>query len=515
MTADFWAAAVEGLAVVLFGSLLLEALLIPRPRLKDRPLAAWAMHGGICLLTYDLELILFQRAGFGVLMALSTLLLLVVVSRVKMRLLREPFLFQDFEYFTDLLRHPRLYLPFFGIWNAVAGLGAFIVAVYLGMAAEPNLVERGGWANYLAALVVLGGVGWGLLCIARRSPPLNLSFNPAEDLHALGFLAYLGCYGLAERKPIPPIDNGLFSSDPKSVPSSDLPHLVVVQSESFFDARRLYPAIKPEVLAEFDQIRAASLKHGLLSVPAWGANTVRSEFAFLSGLTAQAMGVHRFNPYRKLARTGVATLASYLKGLGYRTVGIHPYWLSFYDRDKIYPRMGFDSLIGLEAFSQEDRFGPYVGDVAVGRKVRELLEEATTPLFIFIITMENHGPLHWESVSPADEAQLYHNPPPKGYEDLTVYLRHLLNADRLSRDLQKSLQESPRKGVYCWYGDHVPILENIYADQGFDDGRTDYFIWRQGGEHTEQPASELSVEQLPAALLAAMGLGRVPGGPSL
>lgn len=299
------------------------------------------------------------------------------------------------------------------------------------------------------------------------------------------------------------------------MPFSDLPHLVVVQSESFFDARRLYPAIKPEVLAGFDQIRRASLKHGLLRVPAWGANTVRSEFAFLSGLTAQAMGVHRFNPYRKLARTGVATLAAYLQGLGYRTMGIHPYWLSFYDRDRIFPRMGFDTLIGVEAFSQEDRFGPYVGDVAVGRKVRALLEEATTPLFIFVITMENHGPLHWESVSSEDEARLYRSPPPKGYEDLTVYLRHLLNADRLSGDIQRSLQESPRKGVYCWYGDHVPILKNSYADQGFVDGRTDYFIWRQGGEHTEQAAAELSVEQLSAALLAAMGLTRVSAGLSL
>lgn len=60
------------------------------------------------------------------------------------------------------------------------------------MAAESNLIERGGWSNYLAALVVLGGAGWGLLRIARRSSPLSVSFDPVEDLHALGFLAYLG-----------------------------------------------------------------------------------------------------------------------------------------------------------------------------------------------------------------------------------------------------------------------------------------------------------------------------------
>ena len=506
MAADFCLAVAGGLALVLAGSLVVEAALLPRPRLKGRPATAWAVHGGVCLLAYGLELILFQRAFFGALMALSSLLLLVVVSNDKSKLLREPFLFQDFDYFTDLLRHPRLYLPFFGVWKALGGLAAFVLAVVAGVAMEPSLVGRGGWGPTLAALALLGGAGGGLLAFAAHRPAPCLSFDPDADLQALGYLGFLWSYGLAERAPIPRFGNSPFSSRESAVPPPARPDLVVVQSESFFDARRLCPDIAPEVTAAFDRLRNTSQRHGLLTVPAWGANTVRTEFAFLSGLGPQAMGVHRFNPYRKLAGLGIPSLASYLKGLGYRTVCVHPYWPGFYGRDRLYPKLGFDEFVGIDGFSKSDHCGPYVGDVAVGRKVRELLQNTVVPLFVFAITMENHGPLHWESASPADEARLYQTPPPKGFNDLTVYLRHLLNAGRMLADIQSALAESPREGWLCWYGDHVPILAQVYVELGFADGRTDYFIWRRGGGQAGQPRSDLRVEELSVALLAAMGL---------
>jgi len=508
MAAEFWTPFAAGLGLVLLGSLLLEALLIPRPRLQGRPAAAWAAHGGLCLLAYALELVLFQRAFFGAVAALSTLLLLVVVSNVKAKMLREPFLFQDFEYFTDLVRHPRLYLPFFGVGKALAGLAAFALAVYVGMAAEPSLAERGGWGPALAGLALLAAAGTGLLGFAARRPKPGLSFDPSADLQALGFLGYLWEYGLAERGPIPGAGNSPFATQAQGEPAAR-PDCVVVQSESFFDARRLCPDIAPGVTAAFDRIRQTALWQGLLAVPAWGANTVRTEFAFLSGLSPQDLGVHRFNPYRTLAGQGIPTLASYLKARGYRTVCVHPYWPSFYRRDRVYPEMGFDEFVGIDAFSNDDYCGPYVGDASVGRAVRKLLAEAAGPLFVFAITMENHGPLHWESVASGDAARLYARPPPKGFDGLSVYLRHLENAGRMLAEIQTALEESPRAGWLCWYGDHVPIMPEVYAEQGFGDGRTDYFIWHSGGGGQGQ-ALDLRAEELPVLLLAGMNHKPLP-----
>ena len=107
-------------------SVLIERLLTPRPMLK-RPAATWMLHVGMWLLAFAFELSLFQRPWFAAAFVLAFLLFVVLVSNAKFSSLREPFIFSDFEYFIDALRHPRLYIPFLGWWRAALALAGFIV----------------------------------------------------------------------------------------------------------------------------------------------------------------------------------------------------------------------------------------------------------------------------------------------------------------------------------------------------------------------------------------------------
>lgn len=66
---------------------------------------------------------LFQRPWFGMANLLGLMLLLTIINNTKFAMLREPFFYPDFEYFTDAIKHPRLYLPFFGVRNAFMGEG--------------------------------------------------------------------------------------------------------------------------------------------------------------------------------------------------------------------------------------------------------------------------------------------------------------------------------------------------------------------------------------------------------
>lgn len=293
---------------------------------------------------------------------------------------------------------------------------------------------------------------------------------------------------------------------PACRPEGELPHLVAVQSESFFDPRPLFAGIRPEVLAEFDRLSDNAVTHGKLKVPAWGANTVRSEFAFLTGIDEDRLGVHRFNPYRAIAAgCDVPSLASYLKRLGYRTVCIHPYPASFYQRDRVYPRLGFDEFLDVRAFDDTMRCGPYIGDAAVADKVAALLREATAPVFVFVITMENHGPLHLERVAPADVEALYSIPPPDGCDDLTIYLRHLRNADQMIAKLRQTLELCERPASLCWYGDHVPIMPSVYETLGAPNGKVEFIIWNNQNP-VRSRAVDLSAHDLPMAWLRGAGL---------
>jgi len=492
------AAALAGLAL----SVVIERLMTPRLPMA-RPLAAWALHGGSWLSAYATLTLVLGRPWFAAAAVSAFLLMLVLVNNAKFKALREPFVFQDYEYFTDAIRHPRLYIPFLGWGKFLAATAGFVLAVAVGLWMEEAPVQRLAWSGQLGGIAVVFG-GGALLLLAGSWKRLPVSFEPVRDVRALGLLASLWRYAQEEGTPLAVASPFDFLT-PKR-PEGDLPHLVAVQSESFFDPRPLFAGIRPEVLAEFDRLRSDAVAHGKLKVPAWGANTVRTEFAFLTGIGEDKLGVHRFNPYRAIAAGGdVPSLASYLKGLGYRTVCIHPYPASFYQRDRVYPRLGFDEFLDVRAFDDTMRFGPYIGDAAVADKVAALLREATGPVFVFVITMENHGPLHLERVAPADVEALYSTPSPVGCDDLTIYLRHLRNADQMIAKLRQTLERCERPATLCWFGDHVPIMPSVYETFGAPNGEVEYVIW--SNQNPARPrAVDLVANDLPMAWLRGVGL---------
>lgn len=484
----------------------LERLLRPAVRLGGRPPAAWCLHLGVWTLLFSALLLFTWRPGFAAGVALALCLLLVLVNNAKFHALQEPFLFSDFGLFSQALRHPRLYLPFLGMGPAVAAAGAIALALYLGLTLEPPLSAALGIAGVLAAAASGLGTAAVLLGVGSRlaRPP---SLDPRRDLVELGLAASLWLYWRIERLDRQP------SAPPSTLPhrlrprpNRRLPDIVAVQNESFCDARRLWQGVRPGLLPNLDRARDTAVSHGRLEVPAWGANTMRTEFGFLSGIAPDRLGVHRFNPYRHFARQPIPSLAALLRSIGYYTVCIHPHPVSFFARDKVYPQLGFDRFIDLQHFDRRETCGPYVCDAAVTRMIRRVLAEASGPVFVFAITMENHGPLHLERVAPGDHQALYRQAPPTGFDDLTVYLRHLVNADRMLGDLLDTLAERTDPGLLCWFGDHVPSMPLVYSATGHEDGRTDYLVWQPQQAGSLQ--RDLAVHQLAAEVLAAAGLIR-------
>ncbi|MDH2050034.1 LTA synthase family protein [Achromobacter marplatensis] len=529
MIEAFWIPLLPPYLIGLALSFVVEALLTPRPVAPwRRPVAAVTVHLGVWTLAFALELALFRRPYFGIVNVLAVQLLLVLVNNAKYHALREPFVYPDFEYFLDALRHPRLYLPFFGIGRAFAAGGGYGVALAAGLMLEDSVTAGAGvWlvsfaelpqehmfdptapaALFFAHTFGLALAGLAIAVLAGRG--VRITFQTVPELRSLGIIAFLWAYGRSEKQACAfQRDFAPFSRvEPPNVLPATLPNLVAIQSESFFDARRIYPGlVKQDVLANFDVLKAEALEHGQLKVPAWGANTVRTEFAFLSGMNADTLGVHQYNPYRKLAMEGFATIASYLRSLGYRTICVHPYHRTFYQRDKVLPQLGFDEFVGIEDFEGAPRSGPYVGDIALGEKVIQLLRQAssTGPLYVHVITMENHGPLHWESVVSTDALGVLKGALPEGCEDLVAYARHLRNADAMFGALRQELKGAERPASLCVFGDHVPIMPSVYQRLGESDGATDYVIWRSDSPCRSVPKNK-DVESLAEAFLKGAGL---------
>ncbi|WP_150643391.1 LTA synthase family protein [Pseudomonas fluorescens] len=502
-------------SVLLLGFLLscgIEALLIPRPALR-RPVRSWLLHAGAWLFAVALLYAMTGRPFFSAVNVLALWLLIVLVSNSKYHSLREPFVCADFEYFSDALRYPRLYLPFFGIGKAIGLALGFIAYLGCGLYFEPAAEA----ALPVAAVVMLGAL---LLLIGGGLKPLQPSYDASLDLTRWGLAACLWTYFCAARRKVQiddlrsPFALQPFAINPGEVqsPSIDvLPDLVSVQSESFFDIRPLWPGIREQVLSHYDVLRAEALAHGPLQVAAWGANTVRTEFAFLSGIAGDKLGVHRFNPYRHLARQGLPSIASEMKRKGYRTVCIHPYIGSFYGRDQVLPALGFDEFIDIRSFDDSQKAGPFIGDCAVAEKIIERLAESsrTQPLYIHAVTMENHGPLHLEKVSADELPSWFDRPLLDGLRDLGPYVRHLSNADRMLGRLRQHLLAQANPVGLCFFGDHVPILPEVYAALGAPDGDTHYLIWSNQARTSSAPRA-MGVEQLAKAFVEQVSRGKSP-----
>ena len=496
--------------VGLLASVLLERALHPRP-VWQRPWQAWCLHAGVLCLCHAALSLLLGRSGFAMALVLAAWLTLILVNNAKYKALREPFVFQDYEYFTDALRYPRLYIPFLGWGKFVAACAGFAAAVALGWWLEPAPLTRWQWLGQGGAIALELAVALGLLWLGQRAAAdqrrgsLAVQCQPKVDLQALGLMASLWQYARLGR--LLPQQLGPFaqavqqkpqqtpapkSQQPLAAKPAPLPDLVAVQSESFFDPRGLWPGIRPEVLAALDGLQGEAFLQGHLQVPAWGANTVRTEAAFLTGLDASSLGVHRFNPYRAIAAGWpVVGLARYLQSLGYYTLCIHPYPAGFYLREQVFPRLGFDAFVDIAAFdTASQRFGPYISDQAVAQRIEQALAQRLNPerpVFVMAITMENHGPLHLERVATGDVQQLYHQAPPPGCEDLTIYLRHLRNANAMMQRLQQFLASSARPASLCWYGDHVPIMAQVYAQLGLPSGQVPYACWANALAQAQRP----------------------------
>ena len=181
------------------------------------------------------------------------------------------------------------------------------------------------------------------------------------------------------------------AADGTAVPEMN-PNIIVIMNEAFSDLAVLGDFNTSEDYMPNFRALMEDYTSGHLLVSVKGGNTANTEFEFLSGDTMAFLpeGCVVFQQY---INDEIPTIASYLKGLGYETIGMHPYQGSGWERDRVYPLMGFDQFLDQSAVSGADRLRNYVSDKGAFDKVIELFEnkEEGKSQFQFLVTMQNHS----------------------------------------------------------------------------------------------------------------------------
>jgi hypothetical protein len=212
------------------------------------------------------------------------------VDWVKRATLLEPAVFSDLGEFIELFRHPDLYLPFAGPARVIGT--AIVIFILFGIL---GIYETPAWSwtplTGLLPPLLICVTGWAIhgpfinqtAELFRQLKPTGDPFRDAADI---GPSAMQFTYSFIARDERP----GRRAEARKSRPALVMPRsasatpIIVVQSESFFDPRRLHPGIPADIVPNFAAGRRFGIQSGRMAVNTWGANTIRTEFSVLTGL---------------------------------------------------------------------------------------------------------------------------------------------------------------------------------------------------------------------------------------
>ncbi|MFC3051686.1 LTA synthase family protein [Kordiimonas pumila] len=415
---------------------------------------------------------------------------LTAVSNKKLEILREPFNAHDFDNLRNLYIYPEFYVSYVGWPLLILVISVFtsLVGVAFWLEAPLAVYNQIPWAIVL----IFWFVGLYLLRLAFKRfinettmKDYGLSLHVGTDARAFGLFPTIYLYrlllgGSAEK---PALRNRPLHITKVTEKPADI---IAIQGESYFDIERLFSKLPEGKSTSWKPLRALEEKGvltGQITVPAWGAYTMQTEFSFLSGIENSLLGIDHINPYMRFAQTPVATYVRALKAAGYRTICIHPAKKEFFRRSDVMPNLGFDDFIGLEAFEGAPYYGKYIADDALADEIEHIIQGHhamhTEPLFIFAITIESHGP--WAEgrlAAHVDEEKLT-AANPMGDPAFALYQNHMENLlalyRRLSVDAGKTALRTSR--TVALYGDHMPAHGALFEKYGFDETPVDYLLW--------------------------------------
>ena len=296
--------------------------------------------------------------------------------------------------------------------------------------------------------------------------------------------------------------------------AQDGPNIIVIMNESFADLRVFGELSTNIPVTPFiDSLKENTVK-GFALASVYGGNTASSEFEFLTG-HSMAFLPEGAVAYQQYIRNETYSLAWLMDSWGYTCKVTHPFLSSGWSRTRVYPWFGFGSYSFEEAYPKEDIIRDYISDREMYGYILEQLDqkEADEKLFLFGITMQNHGAYGYVGENYTQTVELV------GYEgefpQAEQYLSLIHESDKAVEYLLTALEDHPEDTIVLFFGDHFPGVEDaLYAQiygkelQTLDEQmlryKVPFFIW-SNFEMEEKTVELTSINYLSRYLLECAG----------
>jgi hypothetical protein len=441
----------------------------------------FAFSLGFMLLIYALSNIIIS-----VFITINLFSSIAVASMIKYELRNMPAVFDDFLLFDEVGRMESFFslTDYLGvivsiiIFNVICILGFLLVNKNFDLKSSKSLRFMG---IFLGTILIAGSM-------------FGIENNPQSYDKSGAIYVYVDSILDPARYSLDEIEKDILATliDEKGPDISDSihsqlqPNIIIIMNESFWDLDQL-PGVtlSPNPYEIFNSLKEESL-FGRLEIPVFAGGTSNTEFELLSSVSTHMYeeGLMVFN---NEIQGPIISLASILRNQGYHSTGLHPFWGWFYHRNQLYSHFGFDEFITSEHINGSSLKGYYISDDTTTDVIIDQLEKQEDPLFLYAVTMQNHGPYddgRFDNID-LDITVSGENLDEIDQELLEVYGQSIHDAVNSLDKLIDYLKDSEEPSVVLFFGDHLPMLGadfKVYKDTGYlvesDDYVTKHLLMR-------------------------------------
>jgi phosphoglycerol transferase MdoB-like AlkP superfamily enzyme len=292
-------------------------------------------------------------------------------------------------------------------------------------------------------------------------------------------------------------------------------NLIIYLVESFMDPEDLGLHYSSDPIPNVRALRKAHIG-GYGIVPEEFAGSANTEFEVLTGMAMSFLPTGSV-AYRLYLRDTIPSLPSALRRLGYVTTAVQADPKHFYDRERAYRLLGFDSVVWLGDAPGVERAprGWWPSDRAVVEAVIQASREAH-PVFVFAFPSSTHFPYNRGTYSDSD-LDVLDVPSKDAVGEVKEYINTLRVADQAIGTLVEYFRRRPDSTIIAVLGDHLPplpegALRTFFShlsgmsepEQARMRRRVPLLVWSNFALPREE--NELSVNALPSYLLEKMGI---------
>lgn len=196
-------------------------------------------------------------------------------------------------------------------------------------------------------------------------------------------------------------------------------------------------------------------KRGLIDMrgisPAFGGGTPNATFEMIAGLPTvnPAVAGVIYQEYSSLIGRSVSTLPSHLSEAGYHTFSAHNYLPTFWQRNTVEPKLGFNAFYGLDAMVPNADYSVFPDDKVLFQFAQERLKNDPSPSFAHLATVKTHGPYHSKNNDGGNS---------------DYFERLSFSVDKIAEFIDEESRVSPDLVVLV-YGDHKPALDMLVKNK--------------------------------------------------